>query len=180
MRPLLKKALDLPEIPVGHSPVIWIEHAKIDHRISLDASRVIDVTLSVAQSECTWSREERFPSMQPRISRAGDRPPSGGRAVDEDHMVEQIDGFEAEYEWRISVLFEDGCCEERGLEAVNGSRSQDSSKSSHRVACRLGVVRELVEPSLNLERSAKLPDELALCPCEREVWWLDLARVRKS
>jgi len=63
-----QKLLDLPDILLGQSPVIGIEHPQIEHRIAFDPAGVIHVTLAIAQRERTRSREDRLTPVQPRIA----------------------------------------------------------------------------------------------------------------
>ena len=68
VRSILKKTLDLPEIPVRQSPVVRIEHSQIENAISLDPPGVIHVTLRVALSESSRCLENRLASMKPGIT----------------------------------------------------------------------------------------------------------------
>src|SRR6476620_5270045 len=68
MRPVAQKLLDLPDIFLGQSPVIGIEHPQIEHRIAFDPASVIHVTLGVAQRERTRSRKNRLTPVQPGIA----------------------------------------------------------------------------------------------------------------
>ena len=71
------------------------------------------------------------------------------RAVDEDHVVEQIDRLEAEDERRIAVLLEDDGRRERRLETVRRARAHDATEAAQRLTAGLGVVRQGVEPRLH-------------------------------
>src|SRR5690349_7476143 len=144
MRPLLQQTLDLPEISARQSPVIWIEHSQIEHAISLYPSRVIDVALRIAESECARCLENGLAAMQSRITRACHRSPSGFITIDEDHMIEEIDRLETKNQRRISVLFESDSSKHRCLEAMRSASAHDATKSAHRVTCRLAIVRKII------------------------------------
>ena len=88
MRPVAKKLLDLPQISARQSPVIRIEHTKIENAVTLDAPRVIDVTLGVTQRERARRLEERLATMKSRITRSRDGTPTRLRSVHVDHMIE--------------------------------------------------------------------------------------------
>lgn len=101
-------------------------------------------------------------------------------AIDEDDVIEQINGFEAEYEWRIPVLLEGGGGEERGFEAVNGAGANDAAKSAHGVASGLRVVWKVVQPALHHGRCAQAMNEPLLRRSEWELRRVDRGCVGKS
>lgn len=68
MGPVAQKLLDFPEIPVGQSPVVRVEHAEIEDRVALDAARVVHVALGVTECESAWRREDRLASVQSGIA----------------------------------------------------------------------------------------------------------------
>ncbi len=100
--------------------------------------------------------------MKSRVTRPGNRAPSGLRPIYIDDVIEKIDRLEAEYQWWIAVLLECDCCEERCLETMRGARPDDTAKSTHRVASRLSIVWQFVEPSLDREWSAQSVDDSPL------------------
>ena len=118
--------------------------------------------------------------MQSGVTRARNRSPSAPSAIDKDHVIEQVDGLEAEYEWGIAVLLQDGCGKQGSLEAMNRAGANDPAKSTHREASGLSVIREIVEPTLHRGRSAQPVDELSLGRSEREVGWRDSSGAGKS
>jgi len=83
-------------------------------------------------------------------------------------MVEKIDRLESEYEGRITVLLESRRSKQDGLEAMRCSRADNSAESTHRLARRLSIVWEIVEPPLNPERRAKLANDSPLDTIELE------------
>ena len=159
MGPVAKQLFDFPDVSIGQPPVVRIENAKIEHTIPLDATRVIHVTLSVAQREGAWRTEERLSAMQPRIARACHRSPPCLRAIHENHVIEEIDRLESKNEWRVTMLLENSRGEHGGFEAMSSSCSNDSAKSAHRVAGGFSIVRQLVQPSLNRSRGFQLVDK---------------------
>jgi hypothetical protein len=70
MWPIAEELLDFPEILFGQSPVIRVEHTKIEHSIAFDTPSVIHVALGVAESESARCCENRLASMQPGVTRA--------------------------------------------------------------------------------------------------------------
>ena len=66
------------------------------------------------------------------------------------------------------MLLEGDCSKQSCLETVRGTSTDDTSKSAHRVASRLPVIWQVVEPPLNLEWSIQLPHNTALDGIELE------------
>ena len=139
--------LDLPHVLLRQPPVVASEHPQIDDRVRLDAPGEVDVPLEVAQRQRARRGEDRLAPVQSRVARARDRAPARRRAVDEDHVVEQVDRLEAEDQRRIAVLLEDDGRRERRFEAVRGAGADDAAERSQRLAALLGVVRQRVQPA---------------------------------
>ena len=75
------------------------------------------------------------------------------------------------------MLLECDRCEQCSLETMRCARTNDSAKSAHRVAGRFSIVWEIVQPSLNCERSAEIVYDSPLGRGERKGWWDDLRTV---
>ena len=180
MRPLLKQALDSPEISIRQSPIIWIQHSQVEHAITLDPSRVIDVTLRITESECARRFESRLAAVQSGIARARNRTPSGFVAIDEDHMIEKIDRLEPKYQRRISMLLESDSSEQCCLETMRSARAHDTTNSAHSVACRLAIVWKIIEPSLNNERRTQRVYQAPLDRRKRQCGGIDPGSIRES
>ena len=71
--------------------------------------------------------------------------------IDEDHVIELVDRFEADDERRVPVLFEHRRRKERRFEAVRRVMPDDAAKAAQRRAPgrRFGVVGKRVEVALN-------------------------------
>src|SRR5688572_16119707 len=95
-------------------------------------------------------------------------------------MVELVDRFEAKYQRRISVLLENGSCEKSCLEAMGRSCANHAAKSTHRLARRLGVVGQIVQPALNRQWCAKLVNQPAFSRRQIETRRLNPASARKT
>ena len=134
------------------------------HAVRLDAAGEVDVLVEVAERERPRRREHRLPAVQARIARARDGAPACRRAVDEDHVIEQVDRLEAEDERRIAVLLEDHRRRQRRLEAVRGAGANDAAEASQRLAALFGVVRQRIEPPLHGRGRAQPRDDPALRP----------------
>jgi hypothetical protein len=90
-------------------------------------------------------------------------------AVDEDHVVEQIDRLEAEDQRRIAVLLEDDGGGDRRLQTVRHSGAHDAAKAAQRLAALLDVVRQFVQPVLNGRRRPHARDDAPFRRRERKV-----------
>ena len=92
--------------------------SQIDDRVAGDAAVIVDVRLDVAERERARGAEDRLAPVQSGIARAADRSPSPAVPIDEQHVIQLVDRFEAEDERRIAVLLEDHRRRERRLQAV--------------------------------------------------------------
>ena len=173
MRPVAKQALHLPEISIRQPPVVRIQHSQVEHAITLDPSRVIYVSLRIALRESARRPEERLAAMQAGITRTRNGSPPRLRAINPDHMIEQVDRLEAQHKRRIAVLLENSGCEQCCFETVSSARACDTPKPAHRVTSRLSIVWETVQPSLNCERCAKLVYKSPLTRSELKCRWLN-------
>src|SRR5215216_6155633 len=106
MRPILKKPLDLPEISIGQSPVVGIEHSQIENAVTLDAARVIHVTLGITQRQGARSREQWLATVQTGIAGTRNGSPACLRAINPDYVIEKIDRLESKNQRWITVLLE--------------------------------------------------------------------------
>ena len=81
--------------------------------------------------------------------------------IHKDHMIQFVDGFEADDERRVSVLLEHGRRKERSLETMCRVMADDAAETAQRRAAgrRLGVVRKRVQVLLNGERRAQPRDQ---------------------
>ena len=81
--------------------------------------------------------------------------------VDEDHVIEVVDRFEAENEWRVAMAFEDDRGGQRRLQAMHRVMRNDPAKAAKRRAPggRLGVVGQPVQELLNERRRPQPADE---------------------
>ena len=135
----------------------------------------VDIRVEIARRERARRREDRLPSVQPRIARPRDGTPervgsistlrsSGPFLIHENHMVELVDRLEADDERRIPMLLEHRRREERRLEAMRGVMPHDAAKTAQRGAARrrLGVVGKRVQIALNRERRAQPRDQPSL------------------
>src|SRR6185436_780374 len=95
-----------------------------------DPPREIDVGVEVAECERARRGEHRLAAVEPRVARARDRPPAPALLVDEDHMIELVDRFEAEEQRRIAVRLEDDRGEQRGLEAMRAPLADDAAEAA--------------------------------------------------
>ena len=95
-------------------------------------------------------------------------------------MIEKIDGLEAEDERGISVLLEDRCGKQRCLETMGSSRARHAAKPAHCISGSLPVVGEIVQPSLDRERSTQLIDEPPLTRSELERGRLNFRRAGET
>ena len=66
------------------------------------------------------------------------------------------------------MLLESNCSKERSLETMRGASANNSAKSAHRITGSLTIVRQVVEPPLNTERTAELTHNASLSGCKRE------------
>lgn len=180
MRPVTKQALHLPEISIRQPPVVGIQHSQVEHAVTLDSPRVIHVSLRITLRESARRLEERLAAMQAGITRARDGPPARLRAIDPDYMIEQVYRLEAQHERRMAVLLENGRGEQCCFETVSSARACDTSKPPHRVTSRLSIVWEIVQPSLNRERCAKLVYKSPLTRSELKCRWLNSRWIGES
>jgi hypothetical protein len=83
-------------------------------------------------------------------------------------MIERVDRFEAENEWRVSVLLEDDRRKERRFEAMGAAMGDDAPEASQGGApMRFLVVGEVIEILLDLSWSVQSSDETPLAWRER-------------
>ena len=75
------------------------------------------------------------------------------------------------------MLLERDCGEQRGFETMRRACANDAAKSAHRVARGFSIVWEVVQPSLNCERSPELIDYSPLGRRQRECWWDDSGSI---
>src|SRR5262249_25707769 len=101
MRVREQRALDFPYVAVGGPPVVAAEHAQIDNGIAGDAAGEVEVWIEIAERERTRRGEDRLAAVQPRVPRSRHRSPAAAVAIEEDHVIELVDRFEAEGERRI-------------------------------------------------------------------------------
>lgn len=180
VRPVAKELLDFPEISVGQPPVVRIEHSQVEHAITFDPARVIHITFGVTRCESAWCWEQRLSSMESRIPGASNGAPACLCSIHENHVIEKIDRFEAKNERRIAVLLEKRCREQRSFEAVSSSCSHYTAKPTHRVACRLTIVWQIIQPALYRERRAEIVDEASLHCLEVQMRCINLRCIGKS
>ena len=70
-------------------------------------------------------------------------------AIDEDHVVEHVDRFQAHQQRRVAVLLQHAGGEQRGLQAMRRAAPDHLPEAAQRVAVGLGVVRQPVEKALH-------------------------------
>lgn len=78
------------------------------------------------------------------------------------------------------MLLEGDSSKQRCLETMRSASAHDTAEPAHRVASRLAVVRKIVEPPLNSERSAKRVYQAALDRRERQCGRIDPGSIRES
>ena len=105
VRVIEQHPLDLPHIPVAQPPVVVAHQRRDVHDdIAGDAAGEIDVRIHVAARERARVGEHRPAAVKARVARPGNRSPASVAPVDEDHVVELVDRFEAEKQRRVAVL----------------------------------------------------------------------------
>jgi hypothetical protein len=93
--------------------------------------------------------------------------------VHEDHVIQCVDGFEAQHERWIAVLLEDNRREKRGFQAVRAAVPNHAPKAAERrAAAGLLIVRQLIQIPLNSEGRAEARDEAAFPGREKRTPWL--------
>ena len=123
--------------------------------------REVDVRIHVAQGERARGAEHRAAAVQAGIAGAGDRSPAAARSIDEDHVVELVDRFEAQNQRRpVRAVRESRLrpARPRGNAPCRGGRPGGSCAAS-RAGRRLVVVRQVVEKALDVRRRAQAPDQ---------------------
>src|SRR5204863_4908982 len=94
--------------------------------------------------------------------------PAPAALVDEDHVIELVDGLEAEDERGITVRFEDDRCEQRRFEAMRAPVPDNAAKAAQRgPSPGFLVVAQAVEILLDGERCAQPRDEPPLVVVEK-------------
>ena len=122
--------LDFPDVGCRQAPVVASHHhSEIDHGVSRNPSGVVHVGIDVAQGERPWRGEYRAPAVEPGVARSRDRSPSAPTAVDEDDVVQFVNGLEAEYEGRVAVLFQRNGSKERRFKAMGAAVADDTAKA---------------------------------------------------
>ena len=148
--------LDLPHVSIRQPPVVPAHHAEIDDRIARHTSSEVHVGIDIAERQRSWSREERFTAVEAGVAGTRDRTPAPAMLVDEQDVIEVIDGFEAQNERREPMLFQNHRSRERRLQTVCRVVSHDAAEASQGRARRrrLGVVRQPIQEALDRERRA--------------------------
>ena len=59
-------------------------------------------------------------------------------------------------------MLENSRGEQCGLKAMNCSRANDATESAHRKARRFGVIRKIVQPTLNCSRRVQVTNKASL------------------
>src|SRR3989441_5718643 len=143
--------LDRPHVP-GREPPVHLEDAQVEDSISFDAAREIHERIDVREDEIPDRAEDRFASVQSRISGSCDGAILRPAAEQQDDMVEVILGFHVREDRRGSVLLEDRRGAQRALETVDLVRPDDASKGVEGFSMLLTIVAQRLEPSLHLFR----------------------------
>jgi hypothetical protein len=82
-------------------------------------------------------------------------------------VIQMVDRFEAEHQWRIPVLLEDHGREQHRFETVRAPMADDAPETAERgAAARLVVVGQPVEEVLNRCRRVEPRDEATFLGCE--------------
>ncbi len=168
MGPIEQEALNLPDVLFREPPVPRPQNSEVNHRVRFDAAGVVHVALGVAERKCARRGEHGFSTVQTGVTRARHRSPTLRRAVDEDHMIEEVDRLETENERGKAMLLEDDRGRERGLEAVSLARADDTAKAPQRFPTLLSVVRERIQPALYSARRFETANETTLGCGERQ------------
>ena len=90
-------------------------------------------------------------------------------AINEDHMVEQVDRFKAQDERWVAMLLEDHRCRERRFETMRGAVPDHAPEAAQCLAVLLVVVRQRVQPALDCKRRSQTFDNPPFGGCEGEL-----------
>src|SRR5262249_13825355 len=84
---------------------------------------------------------DRFSSVQPEITRPGNRTPTSILLENENHVVQQIPRLQIEQERWVSMLFENDRCSDRSFKTVGFVSFDQLAKRFQRAAVVLAIVR---------------------------------------
>src|SRR5262245_65858944 len=96
MRMIDQCAFERPHVSAREPPVVTSERVEIERGIAFDAAGLIDIGVEIAHGQSAQRSEYGLAPMQSGIARARDGAPTAILAVEEQHVVEAIDGFERE------------------------------------------------------------------------------------
>ena len=163
-------ALDFPHVCFGNSPVVIAHHLReIDDGVAGYPAGEVDVWIEVTERERTGGCEDGLPPVQTRIARPRHRTPSSAAFVDEHHVIQGVDRFEAQDERRVAVPFHHRRGEERRLETVRRFFAHDAPKAAKGGATmRFLVIRKMIKVTLHETRRPQPRDQPALMGCEED------------